>query len=205
MQFESKKNIILASGSPRRQELLTMAGIPFETVTSGVDEDLDPALYDVYAYAEQLAAEKANAVSEKHPDSLVIGADTIVVYDGEVLGKPQSKEEAKQYLEALSGNVHEVITAVAIADEGQLTTFHSVTKVTFYPIDEPLLERYLALDEPYDKAGGYGIQSVGALFVKQIEGDYYTVMGLPIAELVWKLRMSGRIELVTEGGVFSDR
>lgn len=205
MQFKSKKNIILASGSPRRQELLTMAGIPFETVTSGVDEDLDPALYNVYAYAEQLAAEKAYAVSEEQRDSLVIGADTIVVYEGEVLGKPQSKEEAKQYLEALSGNVHEVITAVAIVDEGQLTTFHSVTKVTFYPIDASLLERYLALDEPYDKAGGYGIQSVGALFVKQIEGDYYTVMGLPIAELVRKLRISGQIELVTEGGVFSDR
>ena len=183
--------VILASGSPRRKELMELMGIPFETDVSDADEDIDKEM-PPERYVGELSRRKAKAVEERHEKDIIIGADTIVVMDGTVLGKPKDKDNALKMLHMLAGRTHSVYTGVTIsypkgiADRAE-ESFHVRTDVTMYPANEMLLEAYTESSEPYDKAGAYGIQGRGALLVERIEGDYYNVMGLPISGLYRRL------------------
>ena len=196
MNFVVNKPIILASESPRRQELLAMLGIPFEVTKSYVLENEDEiATLSLTEYAKVLAVRKAEAVAKNHPEAAVIGADTIVGLETKILPKPGSTEEAKQFLRELSGQTHDVVTAVAVATAGEVVAFAHETRVTFYELDDALIDAYIATGDPLDKAGAYGIQSGGAFFVKEIHGDYYAVMGLPIAMLRRQLELLGILSL----------
>ena len=179
--------LILASGSPRRKELLDKLQIPFQIITSNTDETISAHLSPEEAVVE-LASRKAMAVYNQYQDSAVIGADTIVALDGEILGKPKNREHAKMMLSKLSGRTHEVFTGVAVINNGQTSTFYEKTDVAFWELSENEVEHYLDSGEPFDKAGAYGIQGFGALFVKRINGDYYSVVGLPVSRLARLLR-----------------
>lgn len=199
MQFHSEKPIILASGSPRRKELFSMLGVPFDVVTSNVIEHEQGLLTESFIdYAQDIAVRKGQAVAKDHPHAVVISADTVVGYGKRVFPKPENNEEAKMFLKMLSGRTHSVVTAVAIFVDGVQNVFSNVTKVTFFDYDETLVDAYVATGDSLDKAGGYGIQSEGALLVEKIDGDYYSVMGLPIAKLTRQL-LSQRI-LSVKGG-----
>lgn len=199
MKFIAQQPIILASGSQRRRELLSLLGVPFEVVTSHVPEDGLPDDLKFAEHAQSLAVTKALVVAEEYPDAVVIGADTIVGFGQRIFSKPKDKEEAKYFLSELSGQTHSVITGVAIVTEGRTYTFANETNVTFVELDDALIDAYIASGDSLDKAGAYGIQSGGALFVEGIQGDYYTVMGLPIAALTKHLRMFGILSLEGEG------
>jgi septum formation protein len=187
MNFTSKEAFILASASPRRKELFSLLGLPFDIVTSNVEETSVQAS-SASIYVEQVALLKTRDVAQHQRGKIVIGADTIVSFNDQLLHKPKTKEEAYAHLRTLSGQVHEVMTAVAIVlPNGEEHTFVEKTAVHFRPIDERLMDAYIASGDPFDKAGGYGIQTDGALFVKKIDGDYNNVVGLPIASLVDKL------------------
>ena len=179
--------IILASKSPRRKELLELLKIPFEIIVSDIDEQIDYD-NDLVKEIEKLSYQKANAVFRDHPDALVIGSDTIVKIGNDVLGKPHTAEEAKQMLRELSDNTHEVVTGVTILCKENAETFSSVARVSFYPLSEEEIEEYVSTNEPMDKAGAYAIQGDAAKFIRCIEGDYYTIVGLPIAELYHRLK-----------------
>lgn len=179
--------LILASGSPRRKELLGKLNIPFEVIVSDCDETL-PEGIPADAAAELLAVRKAAAVAKEHPDAVVIGADTTVLLDDEILGKPADEADCKRMLHALSGRMHKVVTGVAIFWDGHSASFSDETGVQFYPLSNAEIDAYAASSEPYDKAGAYGIQGQGALLVAGIHGDYYNVVGLPVARLVRQLR-----------------
>ncbi len=181
------KKIILASGSPRRKELLESLGLDFEVVVLSIDETMKDNV-SLNESISDLAYRKADAVFKDNQDSLVIGSDTIVVFDTEILGKPKDKEDARQILSKLSGKVHEVKTAVAILTSNQYEVFVSTTKVKMSQITDEEIETYIETGEPMDKAGAYGIQGYGARFIESIEGDYYTVMGLPINMLYQNLK-----------------
>ena len=175
-------NIILASASPRRQELLRLILNEFTVCVSNVEEIIPEGL-NTAKIPEYLANLKTTDVAKDYSDSVVIGADTCVIIDGEVLGKPHSKDEAVAMLKKLSGKTHKVITGCSIM-YGEIKDIFSVeTEVEFFCLSESQIEEYVNSDEPYDKAGGYGIQSKGALFVKKINGDYNNVVGFPVAEL----------------------
>lgn len=196
MNFVANKRIILASESPRRQELLAMLGVSFEVAKSNVLEDeVKNAEQSLVAYAKMLAIQKAEAVAKDEPEAVVIGADTIVGMEKNVFPKPKNAKEARQFLRELSGQTHMVVTAVAIVNNGHVTAFAYETNVTFYELDDALIEAYIATGDPLDKAGAYGIQSGGAFFVKEIQGDYYAVMGLPIAMLRKELQALGILSL----------
>ena len=187
MKFTSKEAFILASASPRRKELFRMLEIPFDIITSNVEETSVQATA-ADKYVEQVALLKTRDVAKNHQGKVVIGADTIVAFNNSLLHKPVSTEEAFLHLQTLSGQVHEVMTAVAIIlPSGQEHTFVEKTSVHFREISPQLMEAYIATGDPFDKAGGYGIQTDGALFIKKIDGDYNNVVGLPIAALVDKL------------------
>ena len=196
MQFKANKPIILASGSPRRSELFTMLGVSFDVVTSNAVEN-EPELItkDFIEFAKSNAEIKASAVAKDYPNKVVIGADTIVGLGMRIFPKPKNKEEAKEFLKELSGQVHTVVTAVVVIENGELSTFANSTKVTFRELDDTLIDAYIASGDPLDKAGAYGIQSGGALFVEKIEGDYYSVVGLPIASLFEHLKALGIMSL----------
>ena len=179
--------VILASKSPRRKELLELLKIPFEIIVSDIDEQIDYD-NDLVKEIEKLSYQKANAVFKDHPDALVIGSDTIVKIGNDVLGKPHSVGEAKQMLRELSDNTHEVVTGVTILCRENAETFSSVARVSFYPLSEEEIEEYVSTNEPMDKAGAYAIQGDAAKFIRCIEGDYYTIVGLPIAELYHRLK-----------------
>lgn len=178
------RKIYLASASPRRAEILRTVGIPFEQKVSTVAESLSVNEEPVYL-AEALALAKARDVADKERDGLVIGADTIVVLKGQVLGKPKDQEDALRMLQMLNGTRHEVISGVAVVDSltGQEKSGHEVTEVTFRSLSEEQLRRYVATGEPMDKAGAYGIQGIGALCVQRICGCYNNVVGLPLTLL----------------------
>lgn len=176
------KQLILASASPRRKELLEKLLHPFQIITHPTDETYDQTLQPANI-VQQLALRKAKAVADDHPDAIVIGADTIVVFQNEVLGKPASEKAATDSLRKLSGNQHTVYTGVALVQGGQETVFYEKTDVLFWELTEEEIAAYVATGEPFDKAGGYGIQGLGATLVKKITGDYYSVVGLPIARL----------------------
>ena len=179
--------VILASSSPRRKELLKLIFNEFEVCPSNVEE-IVPKDLPSEKHPDFLAELKGEDISLKFPDSLVISADTIVLCDGEILGKPRDKDSAFEMLNKLSGKVHKVITGCALFYNGKRAVFSVETDVEFYNLSNEEISNYINTDEPYDKAGGYGIQSNGALFVKGITGDYYNVVGFPVAELKRKLK-----------------
>ena len=178
-------NIILASKSPRRAALLKRIFPSFQIRPSGFDESQisEP---DPVRYTQRLAEQKATAVAAG-PDDIVIGCDTVVVYNGEIFGKPACKSDEMRILRLLSGNTHSVVSGVCIRTDKKLESFAAETLVTFYPLSEEEMERYADSPEPYDKAGGYGIQGNGGLFVQKIDGDYNNAVGLPLAELARRL------------------
>ncbi len=178
--------IILASGSPRRKELLAQIELPFEVITKEIDETLDNegSLRD---QIETLSFKKALAVFQDHKDRIVIGADTLVTINNERLGKPKDEEDAYRMLSELSGKTHDVITAVSIISPKMSETFSSVSMVTFYPMSDKEIREYIASKEPMDKAGAYAIQGLGAKYIKGIVGDYYAIMGLPIGEVYHRI------------------
>ena len=180
------KKIILASSSPRRKELLTTAGVEFEIHVKDVDETIPEGIMPEEA-AKMTAARKAAAVAEDYADCVVIGADTIVVANGKILGKPKDETDAKQMLSMLSGIEHEVITGVCIIENGKAETFAQISRVKFYDLTEEEISAYVATKEPMDKAGAYGIQGLGCRLVERIEGDYFNIVGLPVAEVCRRL------------------
>ena len=180
------KKIILASASPRRKELLTTAGVEFEVLVSEADETIPEGTAPRDA-AMMTAEKKALAVAENR-DGIVIGADTIVVIDDKILGKPKDEADAFGMLRLLSGREHEVITGVCITDGEKTEKFAQVSKVRFYDLTDDEITAYVATKEPMDKAGAYGIQGKGCVLVESIEGDYFNIVGLPVAATVRALR-----------------
>ena len=178
---------ILASASPRRRELLALAGIPFEVCVPHVEERIDPSWSAAQA-ARALAQQKAAYVSAQFPDACVIAADTIVEIDGVLLGKPENEADAARMLRLLSGREHRVTTGVCLRLGSRERVFSCETLVRFYPLGEDEIAAYVASGEPMDKAGAYGIQGRGALLVEGITGDYFNVVGLPVAMLARELR-----------------
>ena len=185
-------NIILASASPRRRELLERVGVKgFTAAPPNVDESVDPGLSPA-AMVEELSLRKARAAAENYgPDVLIIAADTVVALDGTVLGKPRDEDDAFSMLSALSGREHRVYTGVTVLQGTRAVTEHEVTAVTFRELSPDEIRGYIATGEPLDKAGAYGIQGVGALLVSGIRGDYSNVMGLPVFRLGRILREFG--------------
>jgi septum formation protein len=175
--------VVLASSSPRRRELLSLVGIRHEVDPADIDESYlggeEPA-----AHAERLAREKARVVAARARDAVTVGADTIVVVDGDVLGKPRDEVHAAEMLRRLSGREHTVITAVAAVWRGQTSSAVEVVGVTFRPLTDREIGAYIATGEPMDKAGAYGIQGYGATIVERVDGDYFAVMGLALNRLV---------------------
>ncbi|MFN2565416.1 MAG: nucleoside triphosphate pyrophosphatase [Gemmatimonadaceae bacterium] len=192
--------VILASSSPRRRELLTLVGIRHEVVPADIDESYlsgeQPG-----AHAERLARKKAAVVAAAIPDAVTIAADTIVVVDGDVLGKPRDAAHATQMLRRLSGRAHRVITAVAAVWNGATASGIEDVGVTFRPLSEREIAAYIATGEPMDKAGAYGIQGYGATIVERVDGDYFAVMGLALNRLV---RLLEGLGLIYEFGPLKD-
>lgn len=176
-------NIILASQSPRRRELLKRIGIEKFKVIPAQGEELATRTLTPDQLVEELSQRKCAEVAAAHPKDLVIAADTVVSIHNRVLGKPRSEEDAARMLAALSGKLHLVYTGVTVAKEGRTLTQHEVTSVRFRTLTQADIIRYIATGEPMDKAGAYGIQGYGSVLVEGISGDYYNVMGLPVCRL----------------------
>jgi septum formation protein len=183
--------LVLASASPRRQELLRNAGIRFEVQPAHIAEDPLPG-ERAKECAERLAREKALAVAQIRPNDVVLGADTVVVVDGQILGKPADGADAARMLRLLSGRVHQVITGICLVVSGQWSVASETTSVTMAEIPEKEIADYVAGGEPMDKAGAYAIQGVASRWIPRIEGDYGNVVGLPVA-LVWRMLRSVRM------------
>jgi septum formation protein len=177
--------LVLASASPRRQELLRNAGIPFEVQPADISEDPLPG-ESAKECAERLAREKALAISRQRPNDAVLGADTVVVVDGQILGKPSDAADAARMLRWLSGREHQVITGVCLVVGGRWSVASEATSVTMSEISEMEIADYIASGEPMDKAGAYAIQGVASRWIPRIAGDYCNVVGLPVA-LVWRM------------------
>jgi septum formation protein len=182
--------LILASSSPRRRELLVQIGLDFQVLPAHIDEtrreNEEPT-----AYVQRLALEKAHAIRAIHPEVLVLGADTTVEIDGHALEKPTGRADAERMLRALSGRTHHVHTGIAVLSPHGQRTHLETTAVTFSVLNEGYLQSYLDSSEPYDKAGAYGIQGYAARWIPRIDGDYFNVMGLPLAATVRLLKELG--------------
>lgn len=180
-------SVVLASTSPRRKELLELVNIPFVIRKQDVDESViktdNPALR-----AEQLSLYKAKHVPFIDSNEVILTADTVVAFEGNIYGKPNHHEEAFQMLSRLSGNIHDVYTGVTIRSQEKIVSFVEKTMVEFWPLSKEEIHAYIATKDVYDKAGAYGIQSQGAALVKKINGDYYNVVGLPISRIVRELK-----------------
>ena len=187
----SALRVILASQSPRRRELLTLVGIAHEVHPADIDEAYFPG-EEPAAHAHRLAREKCAFVAQGAPDAVVIGSDTIVVVDGDVLGKPRDETQAAEMLMRLSARTHTVMTAVAVRWQGRERSAVEMVDVTFHSLSPKQITAYIATREPMDKAGAYGIQGFGATIVSRVDGDYFAVMGLPLQRLV---RMLGELGL----------
>lgn len=191
--------IILASGSPRRAEILRNIGVNFEICPTDTDETVEPGIPPSQLVCE-LAFRKANAVAaqlpENGPDTFIIAADTIVVRNGKVLGKPKDEDDAYRMLKTLSGSVHSVYTGFSLSQKDFYFTDHAVTDVEFMQLSDDLIYRYIKTGEPMDKAGAYGIQGKGSAFIRSIRCDYFNVMGLPISALVLTARTQFDIDLL---------
>ena len=189
MSIHSER-VILASASPRRRELLTLIGIEHEVKPADIDESLlageKPA-----AHAERLARTKAHTIAAREPGAVVIAADTIVVVDGDVLGKPADATAARTMLARLSGRTHTVLTAIAVSRGAQTESAVEAVEVTFRKVSDHDIDAYIATGEPMDKAGAYGIQGFGATIVERVDGDYLSVMGLGLRRLVHLLARVG--------------
>jgi septum formation protein len=183
--------LVLASASPRRQELLRNAGIPFEVQPADISEDLLPG-EAAKECAERLAREKALAVARQRPHDFVLGADTVVVVDGQILGKPSDAADAARMLRLLSGREHQVITGVCLVVSGKWSVGSETTSVTMSEISEKEITAYVASGEPMDKAGAYAIQGIASRWIPRMEGDYSNVVGLPVA-LVWRMLRQGGV------------
>lgn len=180
------KHIILASASPRRKEILELADLKFDIMPSNAQEiTTKTAPNEVVMELASIKAKDIYKKSEKQ--SMIVGADTVVAYQGQILGKPADKADAKRMLTMLSGQTHEVYTGVCIIEDGKTKTFYEETKVTFYEISDEQIDHYIKTGEPMDKAGSYGIQGKAAVFIKGIEGDYYNVVGFPIARFLQEI------------------
>ena len=186
--------VILASASPRRRELLAQIGMDFKVIISKADENIsEPAPEQLVM---KLSDIKAMAVYEEHgiedEATIILGADTVVAFDGKVLGKPKDTQQAKEMLSMLSDNTHQVFTGVTILykKQGELKseTFYDKTTVYTYPISDKEIDEYIMTGEPMDKAGSYGIQGIGAKFIKKIDGDYNNVVGLPVSKIYQKIK-----------------
>jgi septum formation protein len=179
--------LILASASPRRRDLLTQAGLRFDVLPAHIDETLHPNESPT-DYVQRLALEKAKAIHALHPNATVLGADTTVVLDNQILNKPTDLADAERMLRALSGRTHQVHTGLAIVTSSSQRTRVETTSVSFSPIPEDDLAHYLATGDSLDKAGAYGIQGYAARWIPRIEGDFFNVVGLPIAAVLSLLR-----------------
>ncbi len=181
---KKKVKLILASGSPRRIELLKMLGCKFQVIPSKIEEKVNPHLSPIQN-VKRLSRQKALDVVSKVSDGIVIAADTVVVLNKRILGKPKNEKEAREMLKKLSGKEHRVITGLAVVDAKTKKILQDVviTKVKFQKLNKDLINRYIASGEPMDKAGAYGIQGKGALLVESIKGDYFNVAGLPLNKL----------------------
>lgn len=186
------KTIILASASPRKKEILKKTGLKFKVYESDYEEKMDLGLKP-HELARFLSREKARDVARRHRNALVIAADTIVVLRGRLFGKPRNEEQAKEMLRALSGKAHSVITGFTIIDTaGKKEISRSVeSKVFFKRLSADEIETYIRSGEPLDKAGAYGVQGLGAVIVKRIEGDFFNVVGLPLNALAESLKEFG--------------
>ena len=188
LQLDNKVNdrLILASGSPRRRDMLRKVGLEFDVIPSPAEE-----LHDERMALDQLCEEnarlKALAVAQDYPEATVIGADTLVYIDQTPLGKPRSKEEAAAMLMRLSGRTHQVCTGVCIARAGEVDSFHAITEVVFKKLSEKIIRDYMAKVDVMDKAGSYAVQEHGEMIIEQVRGDYDNVVGLPVAQLLGKL------------------
>jgi septum formation protein len=188
------KKIILASGSPRRKMLLEWAEISFDVIVSDADESYDPKISPA-EIAMSIAEKKIQAVLDLNQvnlsHSIIVAADTIVVLEGEIIGKPVDRADALGILGRLSGKKHQVITAVCVQDDKQKKVFHDTTHVSFHGLSEEQIIHYVDNYKPYDKAGAYAIQEwIGVIGIQSIEGDFYNVMGLPVSRLVHTLKES---------------
>lgn len=195
------QHFILASGSPRRKRLLEGAGLAFDVVEAppDVEENIPPGL-EAGDEAMRRALAKAGYVARLNPDAFVLGADTVVVLDGEILGKPSSADDASRMLGLLSGRTHEVITAFTLLGAESREEEAVTTKVSFRELDEEIIERYAESGEPMDKAGAYAIQGMGGSLVDRVEGSYTNVVGLPVAEV---LKVLMRCGVVTDAPLHS--
>jgi septum formation protein len=187
----SEPRVVLASSSPRRRELLTLIGIRHTVRPADIDETPLPD-EPPRPHAERLAREKTHAIARNEPESVVIGADTIVVIDGDILGKPRDEHEAATMLRRLAGRTHVVLTAVAVAWRDRIVSDVESVDVTFRSLSDTDIARYIATREPMDKAGAYGIQGFGATIVERVDGDYFAVMGLALGLMV---RLMGQVGL----------
>ena len=178
-------HLILASGSPRRAEILTSVGWPFTKHVANIDESLRKG-ETAEQYVVRLAREKAEAVAANYPDEIVLGADTTVVIDGEIIGKPEDEEDARRMLRLLSGQWHEVLTGVALVKNSHTNSDLESTRVKFAKMNDAEIDFLVEHGNPLDKAGAYAVQAQAALFIDGIEGDYWNVVGLPV-HLVRKL------------------
>ena len=185
-----RASLILASASPRRAQLLVMLGLRFDVEPADIDETYRPG-ENAAAHAERLAREKAAAVARRQPGALVIGADTVVVIDEEVLGKPRDADHAVEMLLRLQGREHLVATGIAVAEGQDVRGAVETVRVRFRSFDAAAARLYARTGEPLDKAGAYGIQGYGATLVERIDGDYFAVVGLPIARLIVLLESLG--------------
>lgn len=177
-----EEKIILASASPRRRELMVLITTEFEIITADVDETIEDGTSPSDAVM-MLSYKKAKAVSDIHEGRTVIGADTVVVCDDVILGKPENRENAKEMLSMLSGRSHQVLTGVTITDGEKTDTFFVSSDVTFFTLTEEEINSYAESGEPDDKAGAYAIQGKGSLFVEKINGDYFNIVGFPVSEV----------------------
>jgi septum formation protein len=186
----NKRMLVLASASPRRQELLRSVGIPFEVQPADIAEDPLPG-EGAKECAERLAREKALAVARDRPQDCILGADTVVIVDGQMLGKPSNRDDAARMLRMLSGRTHQVITGVCLVAAGWVAVASETTSVTMNEIANEEIAEYVASGEPMDKAGAYAIQGIASRWIPRIEGDYSNVVGLPVALVVRMLREHG--------------
>ncbi|MEH6993660.1 Maf family protein [Neobacillus drentensis] len=184
------QNLILASSSPRRKELLENLRLTFTISSSEVDESFDPTLSPEDVVMD-LAERKAQVIFKENPNAFVIGSDTIVVLDNQVLGKPTDEAEAKEMLTMLSGKKHDVYTGVSILSPNGTARFYERTEVWFWELTDAEINFYVQSGEPLDKAGAYGIQQLGSMLVKKISGDYFAVVGLPVSRTYRELKRLG--------------
>lgn len=196
-----KRQIILASASPRRKELLEKLDLDFKICPADIDESMLPD-EDAAMYPLRTAVQKAMAVSKMAKDALIIAADTVVVIDDDILGKPRDEAEAKAMLQRLSGREHMVITGIGVVDttSGRTLSASEQTIVYFHPLEEAEIDAYIASGECLDKAGSYGIQGKGSLLVRKIDGDYFNVMGLPLSKL-YRLLLKIDADILKKTGI----